>query len=257
MGVAPYPPAPPTLPAPPVPPRQRRHRGRGHRHRRRRRTRRRFCHRQDVATIFLPALPLSPVLQLWWLALLYCLLLDIFVVTEMDFDLDESQHVAWQAFLDKKNVAVFGRAGCGKSAFLRHCIRYAERVHGANRVGVLAWTTQAAGLIGGETLHKFLRVGIAELPKDVILTMVRRNIHVRERVRNTKVLIIDELPQISTRWFGILEYVVRQLAVLHKQALPWGGCQVLGMLACPVLVCFSCLPSLCVPWCSFFSSTRA
>lgn len=145
----------------------------------------------------------------------------------MDFDLDDSQHVAWQTFLDNKNVAVFGRAGCGKSAFLRHCIRHAERVHGANRVSVLAWTTHAAGLIGGETLHKFLRVGIAELSKEVILTMVRRNIHVRDRVKNTKVLIIDELPQISTRWLGILEYVVRQLAVLHKQALPWGGCQIL------------------------------
>lgn len=156
----------------------------------------------------------------------------------MDFDLDDSQHVAWQTFLDNKNVAVFGRAGCGKSAFLRHCIRHAERVHGANRVSVLAWTTHAAGLIGGETLHKFLRVGIAELSKEVILTMVRRNIHVRDRVKNTKVLIIDELPQISTRWLGILEYVVRQLAVLHKQALPWGGCQILGKLACPVLRVF-------------------
>lgn len=164
----------------------------------------------------------------------------------MDFDLDEAQHHAWEAFLDKKNVAVFGRAGCGKSAFLRYCIRHAERVHGPTRVGILAWTTQAAGLIGGETLHKFLRVGIAEVPKDVICAMVQRNVYVRERIKNMKMLIIDELPQIAARWFDILEYVFRQLALLHKQALPWGGCQVLGTLACPVALCSSRV-GRCVP----------
>lgn len=95
-------------------------------------------------------------------------------------------------------------------------------------MGAFAWNTQSASLIGGETLHKFLRVGIADLPKDHILELVRGNYHVKEKIKKTKVIFIDELSHISARWFIVLEYVVRQLALAHKQAIPWGGCQVIG-----------------------------
>eukprot|EP00170_Pyropia_yezoensis_P004420 contig_18107_g4433 len=149
----------------------------------------------------------------------------------MAFDLDTSQQTAWEAFLSGKNAGLFGRAGSGKSVVLRRAIQHAQRVHGADRVGVLSWTTHAAKLLDGETLHKFLQVGIAPLPKDVILASVRSKFRVKERIKNVTVIFIDELPQVPTRWFVVLEYVERQLAAAHKQALPWGGCQVVGTSA--------------------------
>lgn len=152
----------------------------------------------------------------------------ILVLSTMAFDLDTSQQTAWEAYLGGKNVCLFGRAGSGKSAVLRRAIQHAQRAHGTDRVGILSWTAHAAKLIGGETLHKFLQVGIAPLPKDVILASVRSKFRVKERLKNVTVIFIDELPQVPARWFVVLEYVVRQLAVAHKQALPWGGCQVVG-----------------------------
>lgn len=138
----------------------------------------------------------------------------------MNLDLDESQHAAWEAYLMRKNVRLFGRAGCGKSAVVRRCISHAQRVHGSERVGVLAWSNQAAGLINGVTLHQFLGVGIAELPKHRVLAAVRAQQVVEENIKNIKVIIFDELPIVPTRWFDVVKYVVRQLALPHNQARP-------------------------------------
>lgn len=82
--------------------------------------------------------------------------------------------------------------------------------------------------MNGQILHMFLREGIADLPKEHILGSIRRNIIAREKLKNTKVIVIDEHPQVAERWFNVLEYVVRQLAVPHPHALPWGGCHVLS-----------------------------
>lgn len=148
--------------------------------------------------------------------------------TVMAFDLDRSQQSAWESYLAGKNVGLFGRAGCGKSAVLKRAIAHARRVHGAERVDVMAWTTAAAKMIDGRTLHKFLRVGIAELPKDRVLDSVKNNRFVHRSVANTAVIFIDELPLIPTRWLTILEYVVRQLGPDSKHGRPWGRCQVVG-----------------------------
>lgn len=95
-------------------------------------------------------------------------------------------------------------------------------------MGVMAWTTHAAILIAGKTFHKFLSIGIAELPKESILDHVRRSPFVRSKVSQTKFIFIEELPQFPTRWLVVLEYVVRQLSPAYKQATPWGGVQGFG-----------------------------
>lgn len=146
----------------------------------------------------------------------------------MAFDFDESQQEAWELYLGRKSVGLFGRAGCGKSAVLLRAIAHAQRTHGMNRVVVLAWTNFAANLVGGQTLHKFLRVGIADIPKEAVLQKVNSNTCARESVKAAKVIFIDELPMFPERWFKVLEYVVRQLAVDSRQGRPWGGIQVIG-----------------------------
>ncbi|OSX79642.1 hypothetical protein BU14_0074s0072, partial [Porphyra umbilicalis] len=129
----------------------------------------------------------------------------------MAFDLDASQQSAWEGFLAGKNVGLFGRAGCGKSAVLTRAIAHARRVHGVDQ------------MIDGQTLHKFLQVGIAELPKERVLEKVKANLFVRAEVTKTTVIFIDELPLIAARWISVLEYVVRQLAPGVRHGRPWVG----------------------------------
>lgn len=146
----------------------------------------------------------------------------------MPIELDNSQQQAWDLFVVGRNVGLFGRAGSGKSAVMSQAIAHARRTLGADRVGVMAWTTQAANLLGGTTFHKFLSIGIGEVPKEIVLARVRANAFVRRKVSMVKVIFIDEVPQFVSRWFAVLEYVVRQLAPAARQALPWGGVQVIG-----------------------------
>lgn len=144
----------------------------------------------------------------------------------IDFDMYSSHKQAREAFLSGKNVAVFGRAQRGTSTVLSRAISHAHRVQGAGRVGVMAWKTHVGAIICGNTMHKFLDVGIAVLPKEATLTTVNKNKRVRERVQATKVVFIDELPMIPMRWMVVLEYVLRLLSPAHKHALPWGDVQV-------------------------------
>lgn len=53
---------------------------------------------------------------------------------------------------------------------------------------ILLWTTHAAMLLDGETLHKFVQVGIAPLPKDITLASVRSKFRVKERKKNVGIL---------------------------------------------------------------------
>lgn len=144
------------------------------------------------------------------------------------FDLDDTQQRAWELYLSKKNVGIFGRAGCGKSTVMLRAINHARRVHGDKNVGVMAWTNSAASRIGGQTVHKFLGVGLAQLPKERVFDIVNGNAATRYRIKSARVIFIDELPMMAARWFRVLEHVMRKHAMRCKQALPWGGCQVIG-----------------------------
>lgn len=143
------------------------------------------------------------------------------------FDLDDTQQRAWELYLSKKNVGIFGRAGCGKSTVMLRAINHARRVHGDKNVGVMAWTNSAASRIGGQTVHKFLGVGLAQLPKERVFDIVSGNAATRYRIKSARVIFIDELPMMAARWFRVLEHVMRKHATRCKQALPWGGCQVI------------------------------
>lgn len=143
-------------------------------------------------------------------------------------DLDDDQQQVWEAFISGKNVGIFGRAGSGKSTVMGRAIARARKVHGVAEVGVMAWTTSAAKIIGGCTFHKFLGIKVEERPKEVILQKVRGNPFVCNKLRKTKVIFIDEVPQFAARWFTVFEYVMRQLAPVYKHALPWGGIQIIG-----------------------------
>lgn len=88
-------------------------------------------------------------------------------------------------------------------------------------------------------LPQVLSIGIAQVPKEVILQKVRGNLLVRDKVCRVKTIFIDEIPQFAARWFVIFEYVVRHLAPPSKHGLPWGGVQVVGTWLCSPCVSLS------------------
>jgi len=100
------------------------------------------------------------------------------------------------AFTSKQNIFLTGGAGTGKTTLTRQVIA----AYGAEgkKVARLASTGMAAALIGGQTLHSFFDLGIAEDETD----LERRGKLIPKKkivklVRSMDLIIIDEISMVS------------------------------------------------------------
>lgn len=131
------------------------------------------------------------------------------------------QEVAFRVLKSGANVFLTGSAGSGKTHLLNRYIRYL-RVRNA-KVAVTASTGIAATHIGGMTVHSWCGLGIRREVLDADLDAIAKKKPVRNRVLQTRVLIIDEISMLSA---GTLTCIDRILRHFKKSALPFGGIQV-------------------------------
>ena len=119
------------------------------------------------------------------------------------------------------NVFLTGSPGSGKTFLLNKYIEYLKK-NGAV-VSVTASTGIAATHMGGVTLHSWSGLGIKEELDDTEARKICEKSYVRKRIKNTGVLIIDEISMIKASQFEavnkICQYVKRSLR-------PFGGMQV-------------------------------
>jgi len=145
-------------------------------------------------------------------------------------DLDNEQmQCAWR-LLEQTHRSVFltGRAGTGKSTFLRHICAHTSKRH-----VVLAPTGIAAVNVGGQTLHSFFKIPFKPLlPDDPDLanpSRLRKLLrYPREKVKliaDLELVIIDEVSMVRA---DIIDFVDRVLRVFSgNMREPFGGKQLL------------------------------
>lgn len=122
-----------------------------------------------------------------------------------------------------QNVFFTGSAGTGKSVVLKLLVHELKRKHGQFSVGVTASTGLAACNINGQTLHKFLSIGLGlGSPQDLALK-VKRNGPAKKRWVSLKVLIIDEISMIDGKLFTKIDEVAK---VIRNNQKPFGGIQI-------------------------------
>ncbi|KAG8716185.1 hypothetical protein FRC09_015992, partial [Ceratobasidium sp. 395] len=110
--------------------------------------------------------------------------------------------------------------GTGKSVLLRAII---DDLGGpSERVAVTGSTGIAAINIGGKTLHSWAGLGLGNKPVKSLIYRARMTPSLRKRWMDVKVLIIDEVSMISSRWFDTLEEVARGVRNINK---PFGNIQ--------------------------------
>lgn len=119
------------------------------------------------------------------------------------------------------NLLLTGSAGTGKSyltkalfAFLRD-----RRVN----VGVTATTGIAAFGIGGQTIHSFCGIGLADEPASNLIAKVFKHGKAKARIRAIDVLFIDEVSMAKGDLLNKVNAVFK--AIRHSSA-PFGGVQV-------------------------------
>ncbi len=103
----------------------------------------------------------------------------------------------------KQNVFLTGGAGVGKTTITREVISAYEE--DAKKVAKLASTGMAATLIGGQTLHSFLDLGIAssieELEKNAKYEIKKK---IKKLISNMHLIVIDEVSMVSESLFEMI-----------------------------------------------------
>lgn len=129
----------------------------------------------------------------------------------------------------RQSVFLTGKAGTGKSTFLRYICQNTKKKH-----IVLAPTGIAAINAGGSTLHSFFKLPFYPLlPDDPNLSLQRGRIHEffkytkphRKLLEEVELVIIDEISMVRTDLIDAIDRILRVYS--HNLRQPFGGKQVL------------------------------
>lgn len=120
------------------------------------------------------------------------------------------------------NVFLTGEPGAGKSYTIN---KYVEYLRERNiDVAITASTGIAATHISGMTLHSWSGIGILPSLSERELAKIAGSKHIIKRVRNAKVLIIDEVSMLTPETIDMVDAVCR---VGRENPSPFGGLQVI------------------------------
>lgn len=135
-----------------------------------------------------------------------------------------------------RNIFLTGRAGTGKTTFLRHV-----RDDAFKKIAVIAPTGVAAINAGGQTIHSFFqiapglflpghthgwgRIDHTVLNVQSLLRNVRLSPQKRETIEKLELLIVDEVSMVRADTMDAMDTVLRHVRQQPKR--PFGGVQVL------------------------------
>ena len=129
------------------------------------------------------------------------------------------QELALAILLSGKSALLTGAAGTGKTHLLNNFITQARAM--GKKVSVTATTGLAATHLGGNTIHSWSGIGVAdELATNFAERMSKTR---REVIQKTNVLIIDEISMLHGFRLDMIDEVCR---VVRETDAPFGGIQV-------------------------------
>lgn len=138
--------------------------------------------------------------------------------------LSEEQRAIVNAIVSKGESVFFtGSAGTGKSVVLRFLVGELRRKHGHFHVGVTASTGLAACNISGQTVHKFLSIGLGTGSPHDLAMKIKRNGAAKKKWASLAVLVIDEISMIDGKLFTKIDEVAK---IIRNNQRPFGGIQV-------------------------------
>ena len=135
-----------------------------------------------------------------------------------NFELDVARFI-----VEKTDMSLFltGKAGTGKTTFLREVVRYTKK-----KCIVLAPTGIAAVNAGAMTIHSFFQLGLGPFVQGVIepKSDFRINKSKLELIRHLQLLIIDEVSMVRA---DLMDHIDVELRRIRRNSKPFGGVQLL------------------------------
>ena len=137
--------------------------------------------------------------------------------------LSETQEKAIKLYKDGKNILVIGSAGCGKSLLVKEMKYHTNKEFPNKKIVITATTGIAAYNINGITINSFMGIGTGEQSIEVLVKRIMRKRGVRDRIRNTCILIIDEISMMSAE---IFEKINKICQIVRNNYRFFGGIQI-------------------------------
>lgn len=121
----------------------------------------------------------------------------------------------------RKSLFLTGKAGTGKTTFLRDITRHTKKKH-----IVLAPTGVAAVNAGAMTIHSFFQFGLGAYVPGVVAPQTGYLIRKAklDLIRNLDLIIIDEISMVRA---DLLDHIDAELRRIRRSYLPFGGVQLL------------------------------
>lgn len=145
---------------------------------------------------------------------------------ELDLDNKEWQDAIQIVNFTRRSLFLTGKAGMGKSTFLRYIAKNTKKKH-----VILAPTGIAAINAGGSTLHSFFRLPFHPLlPNDIqydrrhIRDTLKYTSAQRKLLREVELIIIDEISMVRA---DIIDFIDKVLRIFTRNEEPFGGKQLL------------------------------
>jgi len=129
----------------------------------------------------------------------------------------------------KENIFLTGKAGTGKSTFLRYFVENTSRT-----VVVLAPTGVAALNVEGQTIHSFYGIFPSDTMDDSEEILRRRGYFLSEMLPDIDILVVDEISMVRADVLDMMDHLTRQVFARSRRkserqraSLPFGGIQLL------------------------------
>lgn len=138
--------------------------------------------------------------------------------------LNEKQKEFIKNAISNKNIFLTGEAGTGKSFAVKTLIKLFEAFD--INYALTASTGVAALNIGGQTLHSWMGIGLAEETADYLADKIKKRKDIAYRIKNTSFLIIDEISMIKGDLFDKIDFILKKI---RRKKEPFGG---LNLILC-------------------------
>ncbi|MCQ2229579.1 MAG: AAA family ATPase [Bacteroidales bacterium] len=147
-----------------------------------------------------------------------------------DLDLDNAEFQDVFGLIRDTNSSVYmtGRAGTGKSTFLRYIVKHIKK-----KTVVLAPTGIAAVNAGGVTIHSFFKVPLHPFALDDVNFTIPARLKERQKYNKEKIkllqevelIVIDEVSMVRADLLDFVDLILRTYT--NRRNVPFGGKQLL------------------------------
>lgn len=138
-------------------------------------------------------------------------------------ELSKDQSKAIDLFNKGRNLFIIGEGGTGKSKLIKEMRYQTEKNWPNKKIVITATTGIAAYNINGITINSFMGIGTGQQKTEFLVKRIKRNIGIRERIKSTNILVIDEVSMASAELFEKINVICQ---IVRRSHLPFGGIQV-------------------------------